>query len=77
MVWEAEWRKAVIRQCMEEVRHQVEAKTMCAFELFALRGWPVDKVAEHLGMSPNAVILAKRRVLSRMRELQHQLEEVW
>ncbi len=76
-MWEAEWRRAIVRRCMEEVRCEVQPVTMQAFELFALREWPAEKVANHLGISVNSVFLAKSRVLARMRRLEHQLEETW
>jgi RNA polymerase sigma-70 factor (ECF subfamily) len=76
-IWEAEWQRAVVAQCMAEVRAEVEPKTMRAFELVAMKGWPADKVAEELGITRNAVYLAKSHVLSRMQSLQAQLEEIW
>ncbi len=76
-MWEEEWRRAVLTACMEEVRQQVEPKTMRAFELFVLEGWPSEKVAEHLGLSRDAVFQYKARVLSRMRQVREHMEEVW
>jgi RNA polymerase sigma-70 factor (ECF subfamily) len=75
--WEEEWRAAVLRQCLEEARQHVEQKTIEAFELLAWRGWPAAKVASHLGLSENAVYIAKHRVLRRMRALLPQITEVW
>ncbi len=76
-IWDAEWQQAIVRKCLEEVRGQVQAKTFQAFELFALKGWPAERVGEHLGMTENAVWIAKNRVLSRLRELQKYMEENW
>ena len=39
-----------------------------AFRRFALDGRPAGRVAEDLGISENAVLLAKSRVLKRLRE---------
>ena len=75
--WEAEWAKAVLGECMKQVREQVKPQTMKAFELFALEGQPAEKVAAELGMTENAVWIAKNRVVSRMRKLQEDLEENW
>ena len=75
--WEQEWRRAVLRQCMEEVRFQFDKTTVGAFELYAWKGWPVGQVAEHLGMTENAVYLAKKRILKRIRELLPRMEENW
>ena len=76
-VWEAEWARSILAQGMEEVRKQVKPQTMEAFELFALKGWPAEKVASHLGMTENAVWIAKNRVVSRLRAIQDYLEENW
>jgi RNA polymerase sigma-70 factor (ECF subfamily) len=73
--WDEEWQRAVMKQCLDEVRTQVKPKTMEAFELFALQGWPAEKVAAHLNMTENAVWIAKNRVLSRLRKFQEYLEE--
>jgi RNA polymerase sigma-70 factor (ECF subfamily) len=75
--WEAEWRNAVVRQCLAAVRRQLEPDTVAAFELFALQGLPARDVAARLGITTNAVFIAKHRVLRRMRELQPLLEENW
>jgi len=76
-VWDAEWQRAVVSACLQEVRSQVEPTTLEAFELFVLKEWPADAVAAHLGISRNAVFLAKRRVLTRMREIHRQMEDLW
>jgi RNA polymerase sigma factor (sigma-70 family) len=76
-VWEAEWRRALVRACLERVRSQVEPTTIRAFELFALREWPAEEVASHLGLSRNAVYKAKNHVLSRLRSMRKDLEGSW
>ena len=68
-VWEPEWRQAVLRACLEECRHFFDPKTLEAFELFARRGLPAREVARLLGISENAVFLAKHHVLNKIREL--------
>lgn len=76
-IWEAEWERAVLASCLEDVRQHVEPSTVQAFELFVLQEWPAERVAAHLGMTPNAVFKAKRRVLSRMREAYQYLQQNW
>ena len=76
-IWDAEWQQAIVRKCLEEVRGQVQPQTLEAFELFALKGWSAEQVGKHLGMTENAVWIAKNRVLSRLREMQKYLEENW
>jgi RNA polymerase sigma-70 factor (ECF subfamily) len=76
-IWDAEWHESIIKRCLEEVRRQVKPRTMEAFELFALQGLSAEQVAQKLGMTENAVWIAKNRVLTRMRETQKYLEENW
>ena len=76
-MWEEEWRQAVYQQCMVEVRVQFDAKTVDAFELFAKQGLAAQEVADKLGMTQNAVFLAKHKILKRIRELVPLMEENW
>ena len=68
-LWEDEWRQAVLRAALSEVRREVQETTYRAFELFALQDQPAKAVAKELGLSENAVSSAKRRVLARLREI--------
>ncbi len=76
-VWEAEWKRAIVRQCLAQVSQRVSPTTLRAFELLTLEGWSGEQVAAHLNISRNAVYLAKIHVLSHMRELQQKMEEAW
>ena len=76
-VWEDEWRQAMIRQCMVEVRFQFDARTLQAFELYVLEGLAAGEVAKMLDTTANAVYLAKHHILKRIRELLPRMEEIW
>jgi len=76
-VWESQWQRALMRECMDAVRRHMEPSTVRAFELFVLEDWPAEKVAKKLGLSRNAVFKAKRRVLSRMRRSYVHLQMDW
>jgi DNA-directed RNA polymerase specialized sigma24 family protein len=58
------------------VRAEVESNTIRAFELFALHGRPAAEVAGELGLSRNAVFIAKHRVMKRVLELRRQFEAI-
>lgn len=73
-IWEQEWRESTLRTCMLQVRREFDPKTLRAFELFAQEGLPAQQVADQLGMTSNAVFIAKHRVLKRIRELLPQME---
>jgi RNA polymerase sigma-70 factor (ECF subfamily) len=76
-LWDAEWQQATLREAIRRIKGEVEPTTLQAFALAVLREWPAEKVAAKLGMSPNAVSKAKRRVLSRLREIRRELEWDW
>jgi DNA-directed RNA polymerase specialized sigma24 family protein len=76
-LWEQEWREAVLRQCLEEIRREFDAKTLEAFELFAWKGKSAQEVGEKLDMSANAVFLVKHRVMKRIKALVPKMEEVF
>ena len=74
--WDTSWERAVIEHCLQQVRLEVEPRTTRAFELFAIEGRPAAAVADELGMSRNAVFIAKHRVMKRILELREQMESV-
>lgn len=75
--YETEWQRALLRECLSQVRHQVEHKTFQAFELLALKSWAVTDVAAHLGISRDSVYQAKCRVLRHICQVRKELEESW
>lgn len=68
-LWEATWARHALRAALDQVRRETAPTTFGAFERFALHGVPATQVAEELGITPNAVFLAKRRVLRRLEEV--------
>ena len=67
--WEAAFEEAVLGVLLDTVRRQVAPETYQAFELLAIGDLPGAQVAKITGLSRNAVYLARRRVLRRLREL--------
>ncbi len=74
--WNEEWARAVLQASLTRVRREVEPTSIQAFELYALAKQPAADVAAQLGISRNAVFIAKHRVLKRLRELQEEYERV-
>jgi len=60
--WETEWRRAILRQCLDEAATAVEPKTFQAFQLLVINGWNPKQVAEFLELSIDSVYQAKVRV---------------
>ncbi len=64
------------RRALNLVRDEFEPRTWNAFWRTAVDGQPAPKVAEELGISPNAVRQAKSRVLRRLKQELGELIEV-
>jgi len=76
-LWEAQWRQAVLRACLDQVKPEMSPETIRAFELMASGELSSEEAAARLGMTVNAVMKAKRRVLARLREVYRQMEADW
>ena len=66
--WDRDHDKHVVQHLLALVQPAVSPTTWAAFQRFAVDGIPAVRVAEELGLSENAVILAKSRVLKRLRQ---------
>ena len=71
---EAEYRSHLIHRAMELVEAEIGATTIAAFRKTAIEKLPTSEVAKELGISENAIYLARRRVMQRLRE---HLEGMW
>jgi RNA polymerase sigma-70 factor (ECF subfamily) len=68
MQWEREHDLYVLNRLMELIAPQFEPTTLAAFRRVAVDGIAPATAAEELGVSLNAVLVAKSRVLSRLRQ---------
>lgn len=66
--WDRDHDLHVTRKLLDLIRPQFEAATWEAFHRFAILGEPAAAVAAALGTTPNAVFIAKSRVLARLRD---------
>ncbi len=66
--WDRDHDKRVVQTLLAVVQPGFSPTTWEAFQRFGVEGIPAGRVAEELGLSENAVILAKSRVLKRLRE---------
>lgn len=74
-LFEAEWERGLLQAGLARVRCELDPKTLAAFELYALAGWPPEQVAERLGLSRQTVYVHKNRVLTRLRQILEELGE--
>jgi RNA polymerase sigma-70 factor (ECF subfamily) len=67
-LWDREHDEHVAAALMRRVQGDFAATTWDAFTRHLLEGEPAARVAEELGLSLNSVLLAKSRVLNRLRQ---------
>jgi RNA polymerase sigma-70 factor (ECF subfamily) len=66
--WDQDHDKHVVQKLLAVVQADFAPTTWKAFQRFGVDGVPARRVAEELGLSENAVLLAKSRVLNRLRQ---------
>ncbi len=73
--WDRERERAIVLEAMAILREtsRVQASTLLAFELFAIRGVPAEEVAAQCGISVDAVYVVKNRLTGRLREIVQEL----
>jgi RNA polymerase sigma-70 factor (ECF subfamily) len=74
-VWEEEWQRTLFAAALSRVKRQANARHYQMFDLYAVKCWSVEKVAETLGVSTAQVRLAKHRVTALMRREVARLEK--
>ncbi len=67
--WEAACEEAMLAVLLDVVRREVSPETYQAFELLTLHEIAGARAAEVTGLSRNAVYLARKRVLGRLKQL--------
>ena len=67
-LWNQQHDEHVVRRAMELIDGEFAPSTWRAFRRVMVDGAPVDAVAAELGLSANAVFIAKSRVLNRLRK---------
>lgn len=68
LLWDEQHNRHVFHALMEVVRPEFTASTWQAFRRVALDGAPAREVAKEVSLSVNAVLIAKSRVLARLRQ---------
>jgi len=75
--WERQHREILLAEALEILRGEVEPTTYQAFHLFCLSPEPkkAKEVAGFLGLSESGVYVAKHRIVRRLKEIIHELEQ--
>jgi len=73
--WDAEWRNNLMHLALERIKPRVSMRTFQIFQLHFLKGWPVEKVMETLGVGKAQVYLAKHRLAAMVKKEIAKLEK--
>jgi len=60
--WDNEWEKNLVEAAIERVKKKVDPKHYQIFDLYAMKSWPVSKVARTLKVNSGKVYLIKHRI---------------
>jgi DNA-directed RNA polymerase specialized sigma24 family protein len=73
--WDRERERAIVLEAMAILKEssRMQASTLLAFELFAIRGVPAEEVAAQCNISVDAVYVVKNRLTGRLREIVREL----
>ena len=66
--WDQEHDQQIVRRTLASIRAEFNQTTWQVFQMLVLQEHPVAEVAQHFGITANAVYVAKARVLARLRE---------
>ncbi len=73
--WDEEWQANLLAAATERVKRHVKDEHYQIFDLYVIKGWPVSKVAELLGVSSARIYLVKHRVAALVKKEMRLLEE--
>jgi RNA polymerase sigma-70 factor (ECF subfamily) len=74
-IWDEEWERHVFEEAVAKVKQQVNPKHFQMFDLYVCKQWPVQQVAQTLGVPPAQVYLAKHRIAALIKEEVKRLEK--
>jgi RNA polymerase sigma-70 factor (ECF subfamily) len=74
--WQEVWERSMLEHSLRQVRKEFEPATFRVFEMIVLEHRTIEDGERDLGLSRNAISIAKHRVSKRLRELLEQCDEV-
>ena len=73
-IWDEDWQQNLIAAALTRVKQEVSARQYQIFDLYVIKGWPVNQVRQTLGVSPSQVYLAKFRISGLVKKAVKKLE---
>ncbi len=74
-MWDKEWEENLFEAAVDRVKRQVKEEQFQMFDLYVVKKWPVEKVAQTLGVNTGRVYLAKHRIGGLIRKEIQRLEK--
>ncbi len=74
-LWNEEWHTNLFAAAVDRVKRRVKEEHYQMFHLYAIKQWPVMKVARTLGVSVGQVYVAKHRIAAMIKREVRTLEE--
>lgn len=73
--FEREWQLERLNEALDRLRTESDPDTYQAFDLYALKSWPVAKVATFLNVTRNAVYISKTRCVQKLQRIVRQIDQ--
>ena len=73
-IWNEDWQQNLIAAALARVKKQVNPRQYQIFDLYVVKGWPVNQVRLTLGVSATQVYLAKFRISNLVKKAAKKLE---
>lgn len=72
--WLDEWHQHILNQALIELKAAVEPITYQMFELYAVKGWKVERIEKFLKVGRSSIYTAKNRAMRKLCEIVQRLE---
>jgi RNA polymerase sigma-70 factor (ECF subfamily) len=73
--WDTEWERNLMDVALEHLKRNVDPKHYQAYDLCAMKGWPVTKAARFLGLSSGNLYLIKHRLTKLLKKEVERLQD--
>jgi len=73
--WETEWQKNMVDAALERIKRKVKPQHYQLFELHVIKGWPVPKVVETVGVNRSQIYLVTHRITKLLKKEITRLEK--
>ena len=73
-ILEEDWQQNLVAAALDRVKRRVKPRQYQIFDFYVVKGWPVNRVRETLGISATQIYLAKLRISNLVKKEAKKLE---